>query len=73
MVDINWQTEPQGPGTTIEEVIQVAIDRIRELNVPPFATRENSLAVTDLESAQNWLNRRTADRRARGVEGTLQS
>jgi hypothetical protein len=67
---IGWQTEPKGEGVTIEEVIQVAIDRLRELNVPPVACRENSLAITDLESAQNWLARRTADRQRRGVEGT---
>lgn len=69
-MQIEWQSEPGGPGDTIEAVVQAAIDHIRELNVAPFNCRENSLAVTDLESAQNWLNRRTADRRARGVEGT---
>ena len=69
-MDIQWQSEPQGPGTTIEEVIQVAIDRIRELNVAPLNCRENSLAVTHLEEAQNWLHRRTLDRQKRGVEGT---
>ena len=70
-MEITWQSEPQGPGETIEGVIQIAIDRIRELNVAPFNCRENSLAITHLEEAQNWLYRRTLDRQKRGVEGTL--
>lgn len=69
-----WQVGPIGEvgrnGMQVEDVIQVAIDRLRELNVPPFNTRENSLAITDLESAQNWLYRRTREREERGVEGT---
>ena len=72
MIKIIWQSEPLGEGATIEAVIQTAINRIKELNVAPHSCRENSLAITDLESAQNWLYRRTADRRKRGVEGTLE-
>lgn len=35
-----------------------------------YACRENALALTDLESALMWLQKRTRDRLARGVEGT---
>jgi len=59
-------------GCHIEDVIQVAIDRIRSLNVPPLNCRENSLAITHLEEAQNWLMRRTLDRVNRSVEGSMQ-
>lgn len=58
-------------GTTNEEVIEVLIDRITELN-KLFPCRENSLAITKLEEALMWLEKRTADRIKRNVEGTHQ-
>ena len=58
-------------GTTNEEVIEVLIDRLNNLN-GKFPCRENSLAITKLEEALMWLNKRTADRVKRGVEGTNQ-
>lgn len=73
-IDIKWQEGPVKEvgvnGCQIEDVLEVAAARLRELNVPPHNSRLNSLAITDIESAQNWLNRRTAEREARGVEGT---
>ena len=57
-------------GTTNEEVIELLIERITSLNQPPFNCRENSLALTKLEEALLWLQRRTANRQRRGVEGT---
>lgn len=59
-------------GATIEQVLQACIARLEEWNNGPFRCRLNSLAITDLQSAENWLNRRTADRQARGVEGTME-
>lgn len=35
-----------------------------------FACRENATALTHLEEAMMWLQKRTRDRMARGVEGT---
>lgn len=35
-----------------------------------YACRENALALTALEEALMWLQKRTRDRLARGVEGT---
>jgi hypothetical protein len=32
--------------------------------------RENAIVITKLEESLMWLNKRTADRQARGVEGT---
>ena len=60
-------------GTTNEEVIEVLIARIESLNEMEngkFKCRENSLAITKLEEALMWLQRRTANREARSVEGT---
>lgn len=71
------QTLPGAPletvndGTTNEEVLAVLIDRLRFLG-EKLPSRENSLAVTKCEEALLWLNKRTADRKARQVEGTHQ-
>lgn len=56
------------PGTTIEEMLRVSIARLKILNAR-FSCRENSIAITKMEEALMWLNARTADRIARGVEG----
>lgn len=58
-------------GTTNEELIEVLIHRCNFLG-SKFPSRENSLAITKLEEALMWLNKRTADRIKRGVEGTHQ-
>lgn len=55
-------------GTTLEEMLRVSIERLKELN-NRFGCRENSLAITKMEEALMWLNKRTEDRIARGVEG----
>lgn len=55
-------------GTTNEEVLAVLIDRLHGLNFK-FPCRENSIAITHIETALLWLNKRTADRKARNVEG----
>lgn len=51
-----------------EEVLLVLIDRMKFLNAA-FPCRENSIVITKLEEALMWLQKRTADRVARGVEG----
>jgi len=55
-------------GTTNEEVLRVLIDRLQYLN-GKFPCRENSIAITKLDEALMWLNKRTADRRNRNAEG----
>jgi hypothetical protein len=70
-------------GISNEALLAVVIDRLRgfqhERNGDgafnfnsrgKYACRENALALTDLESALMWLQKRTRDRMARGVEGT---
>ena len=56
-------------GTTNEEVLAVLIDRMYFLQ-NKMASRENALVITKLEECLMWLNKRTADRKARNVEGT---
>jgi hypothetical protein len=79
-VDIRWQDGPLGNGANrvepngafVEEVIQIAIDRLSFFNESKFRSRENSLAITKLEEAIHWLNHRTARRERAGIEGTHQ-
>ena len=55
-------------GTTNEDVLRVLIDRLGTMQAK-FPCRENAIVVTHLETALLWLEKRTADRKARGVEG----
>lgn len=59
-------------GTTNEEVLAMLIDRLTTQGAK-LPSRENSLAITKCEEALMWLERRTASRKARNVEGTLAS
>lgn len=55
-------------GTTNEEVLKALINRTEFLNTK-FPCRENSIAITKMQEALMWFEKRTADRLARGVEG----
>jgi cobalamin biosynthesis protein CbiD len=55
-------------GTTNEEVLSVLIDRMQFLQ-SKFPCRENAIAITKLDEALMWLEKRTADRVKRNVEG----
>lgn len=68
---IFYKMTPDGrkmQGTTLEEMIRVSIERLSDLN-NRFSCRENSVAITKLEEALMWLNKRTENRIARGIEG----
>jgi hypothetical protein len=60
--------ETVSDGTTNEDLLAVLIDRLNYLN-GKFPCRENAIAITHIETALLWLNKRTADRMARNVEG----
>lgn len=59
-------------GISQEALLAVVIDRLRGFASGEFKTRENALALTYCEEALMWLQKRTRDRMARGVEGTNQ-
>ena len=78
---ITWQHGPLGRGEDrvepngafVEGVLEAAINRIQffqKASGGKFACRENAIALTHLETALLWLEKRTADREARAVEGT---
>lgn len=80
-ITIDWQKGPLGRGADrkepngafVEGVIAAAIDRIefyQTASGAKFQCRENALAITKLEEALLWLQKRTMDREARQVEGT---
>ena len=77
-INIEWQKGPLGTGMArqapngafVETVIDIARQRIQYYQDGKFKCRENAIAITKLEEALMWLNKRTADRTDRGVEGT---
>lgn len=56
-------------GITNESLLAIVIDRLRGFDEGPFRSRENSMALTKLQEGLLWLQCRTRERRARGVEG----
>jgi len=77
-INITWQNGPLGRdsdrkipnGAFVEDVIGIAIERLRFYQQSKFSCRENSLALTKLEEAVMWLNKRSSNREERKVEGT---
>lgn len=57
-------------GVTHEALLAILIDRLQGFQSGPFKCRENAVALTHLEDAQMWLQKRTNERLQRGVEGT---
>lgn len=55
-------------GLTNEALLAILAHRIGVLN-EKFPCRENSMAITKIEEAKLWLDKRTNDRLTRGVEG----
>jgi hypothetical protein len=60
--------ETVSDGTTNEEVIKMLIHRLGCM-YEKFPSRETATAITKLDEALMWLEKRTRDRMARGVEG----
>lgn len=59
-------------GVTHEALLAILIDRMRSFLAGPYSCRDNAIALTHLEEALMWLQRRTRERIKRGVEGTHQ-
>jgi hypothetical protein len=72
--EVNFQNGPIKEaginGVMDENLISIVIDRLQGFQADHYNCRENALALTKLQEALLWLNKRTADRIARGVEGT---
>lgn len=57
-------------GITQEVLLEIVADRLRSFQAGPYSSKENAVALTHVETAQLWLQKRTQDRLRRGVEGT---
>lgn len=57
-------------GITQEVLLAIVADRLRCFQDGPYKCRENAVALTHIETAQLWLQKRTLERLRRGVEGT---
>lgn len=80
-ISIVWQDGPLGRGAErkepngafVETVIAAAKQRLeyyQEVSAGAFKCGENAVAITKLDEALLWLDKRTREREARGVEGT---
>jgi len=56
-------------GCQNEDLMAIVIHRLQGFQSGDFKCRENAIALTHLETALLWLQKRTDERRARGVEG----
>jgi hypothetical protein len=59
-------------GISNEALLAIVEDRLLGFQSGPYACRENAIALTHIQDAMMWLQKRTRDRMARGVEGTHQ-
>ena len=59
-------------GISGEALLAIVEDRLLGFQSGEFATRENACALTHIQEAMMWLQKRTMDRMRRGVEGTNQ-
>lgn len=58
-------------GISGEALLAIVEDRLIGFQSGQFACRENAIALTKIQEAMMWLYKRTRDRMARGVEGTI--
>ena len=54
------------------DLLEIVRDRLRAFQAGEFSCRENACALTHIEEALMWLNRRTEDRAERSVLGTVE-
>jgi hypothetical protein len=59
-------------GISNEALLAIVQDRLEGFQSGEFACRENAIALTHVQDAMHWLQHRTRERLARGVEGTSQ-
>jgi hypothetical protein len=52
------------------DLLEIVRDRLTAFQSGPYATRENAIALTHIEEALLWMNKRVEDRAAAGTLGT---
>lgn len=72
---IQFQNGPRNiegsiPGVTEADLLEIVRHRLQCFQSGEFATRENALALTLIEEALMWNNKRVEDRAEKGTLGT---
>ena len=57
-------------GVLDTDLLEIVRDRLKGFQNGEFATRENAIALTHIEEALLWMNKRVEDRIERNVLGT---
>ncbi|NFS06264.1 ABC transporter ATPase [Clostridium botulinum] len=57
-------------GIANEDLLEIVRHRLQCFQAGPYSSRENACALTHIEEALMWLNRRVEDRIERNVLGT---
>lgn len=57
-------------GVIDTDLLEIVRDRLKSFQSGEFSSRENACAITHIEEALMWLNRRVEDRIERNVLGT---
>jgi hypothetical protein len=75
IAEINFQCGPRKDpastrGVLDVDLLEIVRDRLVCFQQGDFATRENAIALTHIEEALLWMNKRVEDRAERGVLGT---
>lgn len=75
VTEIKFQSGPRKEEGSIHGVIdsdllEIVRHRLQCFQAGPFASRENAVALTHIEEALMWMNRRVEDRIERNVLGT---
>lgn len=75
--DIKFQKGPRHDNASIggvldSDLLEIVRDRLKCFQAGEFATRENACALTHIEEALLWMNKRVEDRIERQVLGTMQ-
>ncbi len=58
-------------GVIDTDLLEIVRDRLKAFQAGPFSSRENACALTHIEEALMWMNRRVEDRIERNVLGTM--
>lgn len=74
-IELKFQKGPRGLKTSTDGVLDVDLleivrHRLRSFQNGPYATRENAIALTHVEEALLWLNKRVEDRIEENKFGT---
>lgn len=65
-------SETSRRGILDSDLLEIVRDRLKAFQNSEFSCRENACALTHIEEALMWLNRRVEDRIERNVLGTME-